>query len=31
MTDWVFTSEFDLEEFIWASLEPLFNLKPLAR
>lgn len=31
MTDWVFTREFDLEEFIWASLEPLFNLKPLAR
>ena len=31
MTDWSFTTEFDLEEFIWASLEPLLNLKPLAR
>lgn len=31
MTDWIFKTEFDLEEFIWANLEPLFNLKPLAR
>lgn len=31
MTDWAFKSEFDLEEFVWANLEPLFNLKPLAR
>ena len=31
MTDWAFKTEFDLEEFIWANLEPLFNLKPLAR
>ncbi|MEA5449724.1 endonuclease NucS domain-containing protein [Leptolyngbya sp. CCNP1308] len=31
MTKWSFHTEFDLEEFIWANLEPLFNLKPLAR
>ena len=31
MTGWAFKTEFDLEEFVWANLEPLFNLKPLAR
>lgn len=31
MTDWAFKTEFDLEEFVWANLEPLFNLQPLAR
>ncbi|MGG6242535.1 hypothetical protein ACQ4N7_28320 [Nodosilinea sp. AN01ver1] len=31
MADWAFKTEFDLEEFVWANLEPLFNLKPLAR
>ncbi|MEA5447623.1 hypothetical protein VB780_03515 [Leptolyngbya sp. CCNP1308] len=31
MADWAFHTEFNLEEFIWASLEPLLNLKPLAR
>lgn len=31
MTLWNFSSEFDLEEFIWASLGSLLDLKPLAR
>lgn len=31
MADWAFKTEFELEEFVWASLEPLLNLKPLAR
>jgi len=31
MAEWSFKTEFDLEEFIWANLEPLFHLKPLAR
>ena len=31
MADWAFKTEFELEEFVWASLEPLFNLTPLAR
>lgn len=31
MADWVFNSEFDLEAFLWTTLEPLLNLKPLAR
>jgi RecB family endonuclease NucS len=29
--NFTFKTEFDLEEFVWANLEPLFNLKPLAR
>ncbi|GAB4211650.1 MAG: hypothetical protein OHK0012_04500 [Synechococcales cyanobacterium] len=31
MTTWDFDTEFSLEEFLWASLESLLNLKPLAR
>lgn len=31
MTDWAFRTELYLEEFVWANLGPLFNLKPLAR
>ncbi|MBD2110030.1 endonuclease NucS domain-containing protein [Nodosilinea sp. FACHB-13] len=31
MADWAFHTEFDLEEFVWANLKPLLDLKPLAR
>ncbi|PZO45838.1 MAG: hypothetical protein DCF17_00370 [Shackletoniella antarctica] len=31
MADWIFRTEFDLEAFIWANLESLLHLKPLAR
>lgn len=31
MVDWSFTSEFGLEEFLWAHLAPLLTLTPLAR
>jgi hypothetical protein len=31
MAEWSFKTEFDLEEFVWANLETLLQLKPLAR